>query len=436
MSLAIAVPAEADASLLLRNSTIFGALPPEAVAALARRIEIRDYQQGQRIYSQGDAADDVYLVVSGSVQLGREDSTKAVRLQDGIFGVEAIGNKQVRLGRALAREQCQIARIEGAHIMRVLQTASPAAAESFMGAVSDYSNNVLGIDGVPRRVRRTRALTGWALTKYRLTKWLRSPQPYLMVAGFTLVIGFWYLASEVWKLPRFRQMPGPTVVFNEWISPNPTFGVSIYTPDYYHDIVASLRRVGIAFALATALGVPLGLLLGWSKTFRAYVFPIFEMLRPIPILAWVPLAILMFSGTETPVIFLTFLASFFATALNTMLGVESIDESYVRAASCLGASRWQTFRYVVIPGAMPYIFTGLQISIGVSWFSLVAGEMVSGQYGLGYLINTSYSMVRYPTIVIGMVTLGFVGYVTSALVRLTGDQLMQWRVRELALGGR
>ena len=89
-----------------------------------------------------------------------------------------------------------------------------------------------------------------------------------------------------------------------------------------------------------------------------------------------------------------------------MLGVESIDVSYVRAASCLGAKRWQVFRHVIVPGALPFIFTGLQISVGVAWFSLVAGEMVSGQYGLGYVINTSYTMVRYPTIIIGMVTLG------------------------------
>ena len=188
--------------------------------------------------------------------------------------------------------------------------------------------------------------------------------------------------------------------------------------------------------MATGLGVPLGLFLGWSKVFREYVFPVFETLRPIPILAWVPLAILMFTGTETPVIFLTFLASFFATALNTMLGVESIDESYSRAARCLGASKWQVFSEVIVPGAMPFIFTGLQISVGVAWFSLVAGEMVSGEFGLGYVINTSYTMVRYPTIVIGMITLGAVGYVTSALVRLVGDYMMQWRVREMALGGR
>ena len=142
----------------------------------------------------------------------------------------------------------------------------------------------------------------------------------------------------------------------------------------------------------------------------------------------------MFISTESAVIYLTFLASFFATALNTMLGVESIDESYLRAASCLGAKKWQVFRHVVVPGSLPFIFTGLQISVGVAWFSLVAAEMVSGQYGLGYVINTSYTMVRYPTIVIGMITLGAVGYITSAMVRMMGDYLMQWRVRELALG--
>ncbi len=273
-----------------------------------------------------------------------------------------------------------------------------------------------------------------ALTMYRISTWLKSPRPYLMVMGFAAVLLFWFLSVEVWKLPRFQDMPGLTEVFTEWFSKEPYYGLSVYTPEYYKHIGISLRRIAFAFCLATGLGVPLGLFLGWSKSFREFIFPLFEVLRPIPVLAWVPLAIIMFAGSETPVVFLTFLASFFATTLNTMLGVESIDESYSRAARCLGANRWQTFRHVVIPGAMPYIFTGLQISIGVAWFSLVAGEMVSGQYGLGYLINTSYMMIEYPKIIIGMITLGIVGYSTSAMVRLLGDYLMQWRVRELALG--
>jgi ABC-type nitrate/sulfonate/bicarbonate transport system permease component len=267
-------------------------------------------------------------------------------------------------------------------------------------------------------------------TAWRLGRLLRGRRPYCALLGIGLALGFWYLAVDVLKLPRFSEMPGPGAVAQEWLSRTPTYGTSLFTPDYYWDILTSLRRIGIAFALATALGVPVGLLLGWSRSFREYVFPVFELLRPIPVLAWVPLAIIMLKGSELPVLFLTFLASFFATALNTLLGVRSIERRYVLAAECLGASRWSVFRHVIIPGALPFIFNGLEISVGVAWFSLVAAEMVSGQFGLGYLINTSYTMVQYPTIVIGMITLGIVGALTSALVRGLAALLIRWRVRD------
>jgi ABC-type nitrate/sulfonate/bicarbonate transport system permease component len=273
----------------------------------------------------------------------------------------------------------------------------------------------------------------FAIKQNKLLSVIFGSRLYLMLVGFLAFLAFWHFAVDVWRLPRFSQMPGLFSVLKEWLNPDPVYGLSIYTAEYYTHIFASCVRVFVAFALATILGVPLGLFMGWSTKVREYVFPVFEMLRPIPILAWVPLAIIMFTGLETPVIFLAFLASFFVTTLNTMLGVESIDESYFRAAQCLGANDRQVFTNVVIPGAMPFIFTGLQISIGVCWFSLVAAEMVSGQYGLGYVINNSYTNVRYPTIIIGMVTLGFVGYATSAMVRMIGNRLMQWRMREIAM---
>jgi len=274
----------------------------------------------------------------------------------------------------------------------------------------------------------------WEMFLYRFSRWLRSPRPYRMLLGFVLFFGAWFLLSEVFKVWRFASLPGPRQVLIEWFNPHPVYGMSLYTPDYYMHVGMSLRRVLYAFVISTCLGVPFGLFLGWSRGFREFTFPVFETLRPIPVLAWVPLAIVMFRADETPVIFLTTLASFYATALNTMLGVRSIDESYPRAAACLGASKWQIFRHIVVPGALPYIFTGLQISVGVAWFSLVAAEMVSGEYGLGYLINSSYVNVQYVVIVIGMISVGIVGYVSSALVRLAGDYLMQWRVRELAVG--
>ncbi len=277
---------------------------------------------------------------------------------------------------------------------------------------------------------------GLALAWYRLKKSLATPTPYMMVFGIALWLGTYYLLTEGWKVPRFEKIPGPAEVITEFFSRDPIWGTSLFTPDFHENVYVSCRRILIAFTLATGLGVPLGLFMGWSRKFKDYAFPILETLRPIPILAWVPLAIIMFSGFETPILFLATLASFFVTTLNTMLGVESIDQSYFRAAGCLGSKKHHVFWHVVIPGAMPFIFTGLQISIGVAWFSLVAAEMISGDYGLGYMIMDSYMVNKYVSMVMAMISLGFVGWGTSALVRWGGDQMMQWRVKALALEGR
>ncbi|MGE4506826.1 MAG: ABC transporter permease, partial [Desulfovibrionaceae bacterium] len=263
-----------------------------------------------------------------------------------------------------------------------------------------------------------------------LKQWFKSRTPYLNCIGIVGFIVLWYLLTEKFKLPWFNKLPGPLACYREWVSPDPAYGISIYTPEYYKHIVISIWRVLQAFALATLLGVPLGLFMGWKRTFREYTFPLLETLRPIPMLAWVPLSILMWPGREASIVFLTFLGSFFATVLNTLLGVESIDEVYFRAALSLGAKPKHVFFKVILPGALPFIFTGLQISMGFAWFSLVAGEMLSGEYGLGYLIWNSFLMVQYPVIVIAMVTLGVIGWISSCLIRIVGDRLMQWKVRE------
>jgi NitT/TauT family transport system permease protein len=255
-----------------------------------------------------------------------------------------------------------------------------------------------------------------------------------MLIGFALFFGFWLLAVDVLHFWRFRYMPGLGEVIEEWTAKKPRFGISIFTAEYYSHTWVSLRRVLIAFTLALGLGVPLGLFMGWYLKFKEYTFPVFEILRPIPILAWVPLAILMFRSEEGPVIYLTFLSAFFTATLNTLLGVQSIDRDLIRAAYCLGSTPRDVFRHVVIPGAMPYIFIGLQIAMGVAWFSLVAGEMIAGRLGLGYLVNSAYTTARYPTIVIAMFTLGFVGWLSSALIRMVGQRLMQYRARMLSTG--
>ena len=280
-------------------------------------------------------------------------------------------------------------------------------------------------EAVPQEAKNT----WWEVLKYRLTNRESRKDLILGAVGALGFVILWWLACEVLKLPRFEKLPGPVICWTEFISRDPIYGTSLFTPHFYQHIMWSCLRILAGFTIATCLGVPLGLFMGWKQKVRDYAFPLLELLRPIPTMAWVPLAILMFTSREAPIIFLACLASFFATVLNTLLGVDSIDEAYFRAAKCLGASSSDVFRKVVVPGALPFIFTGLQISMGVAWFSLVAAEMLSGEYGLGYLIWDSYVLSQYPVIVIGMITLGVIGYICSALIRMVGNMLMRWTVR-------
>lgn len=265
--------------------------------------------------------------------------------------------------------------------------------------------------------------SGFARTLWRLST---SQKVVLGAAGFAVFFALWYVLTAVIVPPRFNFIPNPLYLFTQWTSADPTFGVSIFTPQYYEHIWVSILRVYAAFLASVAVGAPLGILLGWSPTARALILPVIELLRPIPPLAWVPLAVLMIPATEGAVIFVTLLASFFATVLNTLLGVLSINESYFRAAACLGYTRWNVLWRVVVPGALPFIFTGLQIAMGVAWFSLVGGEMIAGRSGLGYLIFDAYTQLALPNIFIGMITLGLLGYVSSAMIRALGNWLNRW----------
>ncbi len=195
------------------------------------------------------------------------------------------------------------------------------------------------------------------------------------------------------------------------------------------DIGYSVVRTLLAFFLATFLGVFLGLFMGWNRMFFDFTFPVVEILRPMPPLSWIPLAVLILPGVEVAVVYVTFIAAFFATVLNTLLGVFSIDRNYFLAARCLGSKPKDIFLNVIVPGSLPFIFTGLQIAMGVSWMSLVAGEIISGQRGLGYAIYEGYSLFQYAQVVSYMFTLGILGYISSAGIRAVGRRLMAWEAR-------
>lgn len=263
----------------------------------------------------------------------------------------------------------------------------------------------------------------------RLRRQIRSPKARRAALGFAVFFALWYLLTSVVVPPRFNFIPNPLYLFQQWTSHTPEYGISIYSPAYYEHIGVSVARVYTAFAISVGLGAPFGILLGWSRLGRNLLFPIIEMLRPVPPLAWVPLAVLTLPATEAAVIFVTLLASFFATVLNTYLGVRSIPDTYLRAAACLGYGRMDVLRRVIVPGALPFIFTGLQIAMGVAWFSLVGGEMISGRSGLGYLILDGYTQLALPNIFIGMITLGVLGWISSAIIRKVGNALMAWNTQ-------
>jgi ABC-type nitrate/sulfonate/bicarbonate transport system permease component len=191
-------------------------------------------------------------------------------------------------------------------------------------------------------------------------------------------------------------------------------------------IFDSLKRVLAAVGTATLLGVPLGLAMGWSARFRAAVDPLLEFIRPIPPLAWIPLSILWFGIGDMQIVYIIFLAAFFPVVLNSMSGARDVDSYLVRAGLSLGARRGELFRTVVLPAALPQIFTGVRVGLGIGWMALVAGELVAAPSGLGYMINNARTLFRSDYILLGMVLIGVLGLVLDFVMRQIMRIAMPW----------
>jgi ABC-type nitrate/sulfonate/bicarbonate transport system permease component len=191
-------------------------------------------------------------------------------------------------------------------------------------------------------------------------------------------------------------------------------------------IVDSLYRVLLAVGAATAIGVPLGLAMGWFPRFRSAVDPLLEFIRPIPPLAWIPLSILWFGIGDAQIVYIIFLAAFFPIVLNSMAGARDADTYLVRAGLSLGARPRELFTTVVLPGALPNIFTGVRIGLGIGWMALVAGELVAAPSGLGYMINNARTLFRSDYILLGMVLIGVLGLVLDFIMRKAALLIMPW----------
>jgi NitT/TauT family transport system permease protein len=240
--------------------------------------------------------------------------------------------------------------------------------------------------------------------------------PLLVIA---VLIATWWMAVVITR----------TVIF-----PTPR-GVVAGTLELLKDgtlwrhIGASLLRVGTGFGLAVCVAVPLGLWMGWVRGAYTALNPVFQILRPISPIAWIPIAILWFGVGDASPIYLIFISSVFPMVVQTTVGVHTIERRYLRAAENFGVSRPTLFRQVVIPAVLPQVLTGMRIGLGVAWLVVVAAEMIALRSGLGYMIMDSRNAGnRYDLVVAGMIIIGLIGLSLDGLMRmLEGIRWVRWR---------
>jgi NitT/TauT family transport system permease protein len=238
------------------------------------------------------------------------------------------------------------------------------------------------------------------------------------IFSIVVVLFIWEFGTR-YGLPVLQAIPPPSAVLL-------SFKESVVDPAYWGSWGNSFIRIGLGFLLAQIIGIPLGLLMGTSRYFRELSLPIFEVLRPIPPLAWVPASALFWPTPEMSIVFVTFLGAFFVTILNIVGGARSIDARYVRAAVSLGSSHKDIFWRIVLPATLPSIIVALTVGIGVCWNTVVAAEMLAGHSGLGFLTWRAYVTFTYPLIVVGMISIGTAGYISSAIIRLLGSRMTPW----------
>jgi NitT/TauT family transport system permease protein len=214
-------------------------------------------------------------------------------------------------------------------------------------------------------------------------------------------------------------VPAPTEVAQSFFS-------QFQEEYYWRSWGKSLLRILTGFAIAQVLGVPLGLFLGFSRTAREMVFPIIEIMRPVPPLAWVPISVIFWPSSEMSMIFVTFLGAFFTVILNIVEGVTAIDVRYIRAARSLGAGRREVFFQILLPASLPSVVVGMTVGMGITWCVVVAAEMIATTTGLGFLTWRGYVAGQFPLIVVGMISIGLAGYLSSSLIRRIGQAFTPW----------
>lgn len=226
-------------------------------------------------------------------------------------------------------------------------------------------------------------------------------------------------------------IPTPDRVWKAWVTwafgtPGP-MTLSPYVGTWGGAVYFSAVRVAKGFCLAVLIGVPLGILIGWSRLASSIVDPTIQWLRPVPITAWLPISIALFGISDFGAVFLITIGAFYPIVINTTQGARDVDKNWIRAALMMGASQYDILRRVVLPAALPSIFTGLRIGLGIGWTAVIVSEMVAVKSGLGYVLWDAYYVGRMDIVIADMVSIGLVGFLSDwAIVRLE-RWVLTWR---------
>ena len=238
------------------------------------------------------------------------------------------------------------------------------------------------------------------------------------------VVVFWHFATYGRK---FSLIPPPSEVAIQLY--DLSFGGiwdDAFSLTMHVHLLASLSRVYGGFALACAVALPLGLMIGRIPFVRQLLDPTLQVLRPIPVTAWLPLAMIIFGLGPRSAVFLVFLGAFYPILINTIFGVRSVDPRLFEAASMLGCEGTAQFFKVVLPASLPAIFTGLRLGLGFAWVVIVVGEMTGVQTGLGAIIMEARQLSRTEIVISGMIVIGIAGFISDRLVMLIGRRLLRW----------
>jgi len=258
---------------------------------------------------------------------------------------------------------------------------------------------------------------------------LRAPWALVLPAALLVL---WHLTVE-YRWVAEGIIPSPAQVLRSWelwIFGTAKGGLSPYSGTWLDNVLYSSKRVLQGFGLAALVAIPLGLMIGWNRLTGRLVDPTIQLLRPVPITAWLPFAIAVFGIYDASALFLIGLGAFYPIVVNTTHGVRDTNLLLLRAARMMGAGAGTVLAKVVFPSALPSIFTGMRLGIGVAWTAVIVAEMIAVKSGLGYVLWDAYYVGRMDICVATMVSVGFLGFISDRVIVYASRILLRWRTLE------